>query len=127
MLEIQFVIRNLSVVQLEAAATVGVIVILTVLGIIVQTSMHAGLPAIKSGQLPLWTFQVGLVSYTSFCNKPVRCQLPAGYMTCTIWHQGHDIASPVIRLDNHDIAQCFNQFPCCGIPELEGTHFFFCE
>jgi len=37
---------------------VGVIVILTVLGIIVQTSIHAGLPAIKSGELPLWTFEV---------------------------------------------------------------------
>ena len=47
--------------QLEAAATVGVVVILTVLGIIVKTSVDAGLPAIKNGELPLWTFQVSLV------------------------------------------------------------------
>lgn len=44
--------------QLESAATVGVIVILTVVAIIVRTSIHAGLPAIKSGELPLWTFEV---------------------------------------------------------------------
>lgn len=48
------------VVQLEAAATLGVVVILAVLGIIIQTSIRAGLPAIRSGELPLWTFQVRL-------------------------------------------------------------------
>lgn len=51
---------ELPVMQLEAAATLGVVVILAVLGIIVQTSIHAGLPAIRSGELPLWTFQVRL-------------------------------------------------------------------
>ena len=48
----------LLLLQLESVATVGVVVILAVLGIIVHTSIQAGLPAIKSGELPLWTFQV---------------------------------------------------------------------
>ena len=51
-------VKPYSCLQLEAAATVGVAVILAVLGIIVQTSVHAGLPAIKSGELPLWKFEV---------------------------------------------------------------------
>jgi len=42
---------------------VGVIVILTVLAIIVRTSIDAGLPAIKSGELPLWTFEVTTVLF----------------------------------------------------------------
>ena len=45
-------------VQLEAVATAGVIVILAVLGIIIQTSIHAGLPAIRSGELPVWQVEV---------------------------------------------------------------------
>lgn len=47
-------------VQLEAVATLGVAVILAVLGIIVQQSIHAGLPAIRSGELPLWQPEVSL-------------------------------------------------------------------
>ena len=67
-------------VQLEAAATVGVIVILTVLGIIVQTSIHAGLPAIKSGELPLWTFQVRPCLAYKLRTEPGCCQLQPGYI-----------------------------------------------
>lgn len=61
--------------QLEAAATVGVVVILTVLGIIVKTSVDAGLPAIKNGELPLWTFQVSLVFTLPFVSTCVLLSL----------------------------------------------------
>lgn len=50
--------KVMPTVQLESAATVGVVLILIVLGIIVKTSIGAGLPAIKDGELPLWTFEV---------------------------------------------------------------------
>lgn len=50
--------------QLESAATVGCIVILVVLGIIVKTSLDAGLPAIRSGDLPVWTVEVRLAIAT---------------------------------------------------------------
>ena len=62
-------VRNLwPAMQLESAATVGVVVILIVLGIIVKTSVDAGLPAIKDGELPLWTFEV------TVCSSPINQQ-----------------------------------------------------
>lgn len=75
--------------QLESAATLGVIVILTVLGIIVQTSVHASLPAIRSGELPLWKFEsaghlpeafvvLGFAFYLQPMMMPLLHDMPPG-------------------------------------------------
>ncbi|DBB04668.1 TPA: hypothetical protein ACH3X1_012728 [Trebouxia sp. C0004] len=75
--------------QLESAATVGVVVILAMVGIIVRTSIHAGLPAIKSGELPLWTFEsaaqlpeafvvLGFAFYLQPMMMPLLHDMPPG-------------------------------------------------
>ncbi|KAL3136879.1 hypothetical protein ABBQ32_006491 [Trebouxia sp. C0010 RCD-2024] len=75
--------------QLEAVATVGVVVILGVLAVIVQSSIHAGLPAIKSGELPLWKFQstgqlpeafvvLGFAFYLQPMMMPLLHDMPPG-------------------------------------------------
>ena len=40
--------------SLETAATAGVVIVLALAGIIVVEALRAGLPAIASGELPLW-------------------------------------------------------------------------
>lgn len=40
------------------AGTVGLTVIVAVMGIIIYQSVAAGLPAIKNGELPLWKLEV---------------------------------------------------------------------
>lgn len=72
----------MSAVQLEAAATVGCLVVVVVLGIIVKTSVAAGLPAIRSGELPVWTFQVSQTIRA--CVKVLIC----GRMYAAIFAEG---------------------------------------
>ena len=43
--------------SLETAATAGVVIVLALAGIIVAEALRAGLPAIASGELPLWRLQ----------------------------------------------------------------------
>jgi hypothetical protein len=43
--------------SLETAATAGVFIVLTLAGIIAVEALRAGLPAIASGELPLWELQ----------------------------------------------------------------------
>jgi len=50
-----FVCRRMR--SLETAATAGVFIVLTLAGIIAVEALRAGLPAIASGELPLWELQ----------------------------------------------------------------------
>lgn len=53
--------------SLELAGTAGLVVIIAVMGIILYQSVHTGMPAIQSGEMPLWTVKV----FTSNTPLPV--------------------------------------------------------
>lgn len=44
--------------SLESAGTAGLLVILAVMGIIISQSIHTGMPAIHTGEMPLWSVKV---------------------------------------------------------------------
>lgn len=44
--------------SLELAGTAGLVVIIAVMGIIIFQSIHTGMPAISSGEMPLWSVKV---------------------------------------------------------------------
>ena len=48
----------MSSVQLETAATAGVIVVLAVIGIVMYEAISAGLPGLASGDVPIWSLKV---------------------------------------------------------------------
>ena len=45
-------------VQLETAATAGVVVVLAVIGIVMYEAISAGLPGLASGDVPIWSLKV---------------------------------------------------------------------
>ncbi len=45
-------------VQLETAATAGVVVVLAVIGIVMYEAINAGLPGLASGDVPVWSLKV---------------------------------------------------------------------
>lgn len=45
-------------VQLETAATAGVVVVLAVIGIVMYEAISAGLPGLASGDVPIWSLRV---------------------------------------------------------------------
>ena len=45
--------------SLELAGTAGLVVIVAVMVIIIFQSIHTGMPAIRNGEMPLWSVQVG--------------------------------------------------------------------
>ena len=49
---------QLSRVQLETAATAGVVVVLAVIGIVMYEAISAGLPGLASGDVPIWSLKV---------------------------------------------------------------------
>jgi hypothetical protein len=44
--------------SLETAAAAGMLVILALLGVLMVGALHAGLPAVVDGQLPVWSLKV---------------------------------------------------------------------
>jgi hypothetical protein len=44
--------------SLETAAAAGMLVILALLGVLMVGALHAGLPAVADGQLPVWSLKV---------------------------------------------------------------------
>lgn len=46
------------ILQLEKAATAGVVVVVAVIGIVMYEAIKAGLPGITSGELPIFSMQV---------------------------------------------------------------------
>ncbi|KAK9845342.1 hypothetical protein WJX81_003878 [Elliptochloris bilobata] len=76
--------------SLETAATAGVAIVLALAGIICVEALRAGLPAIASGELPLWRLQgggsdlpesfavLGFAFYLQPCLLPLLAEMPPG-------------------------------------------------
>lgn len=85
--------------SLETAATAGVAIVLTMAGIIAVESLRAGLPAIASGEMPLWRLQArGQASYqTRRSPMPFICRALPGLLLCSgfAWDSGTMVRSHV--------------------------------
>lgn len=55
---LDYALLSLRMRSLELAGTAGLVVIVAVMGIIIFQSIHSGMPAIQSGEMPLWSVRV---------------------------------------------------------------------
>lgn len=78
-----------AVVQLETAATAGVVLVLLLIGLLGVKAVEEGFPAIQNGELPLWSLKVdghlpeafsvvGYAFYMQPMMMPLLAEMPPG-------------------------------------------------
>ncbi|KAK9817843.1 hypothetical protein WJX72_002950 [[Myrmecia] bisecta] len=95
--------------SLEMAAAAGVAVIAVIISMVVYTALHAGLPAIRSGELPLWGMKVtkdlpeafavlGFAFYLQPMMMPLLHEMPAGDLGVQLTSTAVRIVVPGVAL-----------------------------